>query len=186
MATTRARAPRGGATAGRDDAWTTGERASGQRRTTLTFDIVLTVRTNLRASSSNPGTPGPTGFDMTLTAPARSASSDVAISRVATEVLTMTTGVGTSNMMRLVASKPSMPGMTTSMTMTSGRSLRASETASSPSFASPTTVISGSLRRSRTSRMRAVGESSTTSARIMVFTKAARSSRAADPCRTRS
>ncbi len=49
--------------------------------------------------------------------------------------------------MRRVASIPSSTGMRMSISTTSGRKRRASETASSPSPASPTMSVSGSASR---------------------------------------
>src|SRR5262245_17465555 len=79
----------------------------------------------------------------------------------------MTMGVGAAIMISLVASKPSMRGMWTSIVTTSGRSDWVSATASAPLTASPTTRISGSLRRISARSVRAVAESSTTRTRIM-------------------
>ncbi len=47
----------------------------------------------------------------------------------------------------LVVSTPSMPGMTRSMSATSGTSSAAKRSASSPDPASPTTVMSGCVAR---------------------------------------
>jgi len=76
-------------------------------------------------------------------------------------------GLGACTMISLVASKPSMSGMCTSMVIRCGRSFLASSTASTPFFAWPTTRMSGSLSRTATSSSRTVSESSATTTRII-------------------
>ena len=82
--------------------------------------------------------------------------------------VTMTIGVGAVIISSLVAARPSMVGMWMSMVTTSGRSLCVSSTPCAPSVASPTTCIPASERSTSVIMARAVGESSTTSTRIMV------------------
>lgn len=60
---------------------------------------------------------------------------------------TMMTAVGFSNMIAFRASKPSIPGISTSSVTTSGDWARVMLKASAPFLACPTTVISGSESR---------------------------------------
>ena len=137
---------------------------AGQCRTTFTPAMALSVSRRWRLSRSKSGDSGPTSFCSTASAPARSAAMDVWMSR-STSVDTTTTGVGTSVMMRLVASSPSMFGIWMSMVTRCGRRRWVSSTASRPSLASPTTCRVGSSRMISTRSRRAVGESSATTTR---------------------
>ena len=97
--------------------------------------------TTLTAFSSSIGS---VSFSRKPLAPARSASWTYS-SR--SNVVRMTTRVALSDsspVIRRVASNPSMTGIRTSISITSGRSLAASATASAPLAAWPTTAMSGS------------------------------------------
>ena len=117
------------------------------------------------------------GFAINSSAPAAIALNDSSCSRCSLTELITSTRAGESAMIAAVAPSPSRRGILTSMVITSGRSARAIETASTPSRASPTTEICGSSASSAESALRSVAESSATSTRITRAPFAARSPR---------
>ena len=76
---------------------------------------------------------------------------------------------GRAFMISTVAAVPSLPGITRSITITSGFSARALEMAVSPFSASPTTSMSGSVSRSDASPMRTMAWSSAIRTLIVFF-----------------
>ena len=97
-------------------------------------------------------------------APARRASNRYS-SR--SNVVTMTTRAsGVAATIRRVASSPSIPGIWTSISTTSGVRQRTSSTAAAPSAASPTTSMSGSASRISRSPERTIAWSSARTTRI--------------------
>src|SRR5712692_4279571 len=97
-------------------------------------------------------------------------------------IVTMITAVRErSSLMRRVASRPSMSGMRTSMSTTSGSSLRALSIASRPVLASPTTVRSSALASMDATPCRTSSWSSTRSTRIGIAGDSRGRSRDGDP-----
>src|SRR5476651_1507876 len=137
------------------------------KRTTLTPAIAFTVDTRCQMASSKFGEVTPGGFSSRASAPTRRAFIETSTSCTSMVAEMMTIGVGTSLMMRLVASKPSMTGILTSMVTTSGRSRLVISTASRPFYAMPTTSICGSAPRAFSRSSRTVRESSAISTRII-------------------
>ena len=144
-----------------------GGAAAWRRRKTRTSAMSLTVRTSSAASAVKPGAAGPRGLRRAASAPASSARTDWPASAGSSPPETTTIGAGCSRMMRRVASRPSMPGIWTSMVITSGCSRWASRMASAPLVASPTTSSPGSRPSREASSRLATSESSTTRTRTI-------------------
>src|SRR5438105_2374717 len=144
--------------------------ASLRRRTTGTSAISRTDSATRRPQRrrSSPAA----GFEISSSAPAAMARKLKSICRASPTAQTISTRAGDCAMIAAVAARPSSPGMSTSMVMTSGRSAAAMRTAATPSAASPTMRSAGSSPSICTSALREVVESSTTSTRMGLLTRA--------------
>jgi hypothetical protein len=146
-------------------------RSAWERRrvTTGTSDIRQMESASRAPHGTSPSGDSPSGLGMTSSAPAFMARKHSACWSSATEATTRMRE-GDSAMMAAVAASPSSRGIRTSMVTTSGRSDRASATASTPSAAAPTTSMRPSRANSASSACRTACESSATSTRTRPFT----------------
>ena len=107
-------------------------------RGAISASPAATTRTALSRSTGN------VSLSRNPLAPARSASCTYSSRSNVVRITTRVDASDSSPVIRRVASRPSITGIRTSISITSGCSLAASATASAPLLASPTTSMSGS------------------------------------------
>jgi hypothetical protein len=133
---------------------------SRARRTSFIPAIARTVETNRLTSSLDASSSGAGGVRSAAVAPASSALIVTPTWSASGCAVTMTIGVGTSRMIRRVASKPFSTGISMSITTTSGRCRCVASTAAWPSGTLATTSMPGWVPSSAARCSRTVGESS--------------------------